>query len=254
MRKFLEDAAVVANAPVTDTIWRLVCKAPQTAASALPGQFVNVLATGRRAFLRRPFGIAAADAGTGEVTVMYRLVGRGTADMAALRPGQDRISVEGPLGGGTFSIKPGKALLVGGGVGLAPLIFLAYKLDNPVVLIAGRTASETFWNEFFTAAAEKIYITTDDGSAGIRGFAAAAVPRILKENRIDRIAVCGPTAMMRTVAAAAAAAGIPCEVSMEKRMACGIGACLGCTFESGTDGKRYKVCADGPVFDSREVF
>ena len=167
----------------------------------------------------------------------------------------DTVSVEGPLGEGTFSTAAGKVLLVGGGVGLAPLIYLAGRLaEKPVVLVGGKTKEETFWSEFFKDKAEKVYVTTDDGSAGIHGFAVAALPQILSENRIDRIAVCGPTVMMKTIAEKAREAGISCEVSMEKRMACGIGVCLGCTFESKKDKKRYKVCSDGPVFDSKEVF
>ena len=97
-------------------------------------------------------------------------------------------------------------------------------------------------------------MTTDDGSQGIKGFAVDALPQIFADQPIDRVSVCGPTVMMKTIAQASAKAGIACEVSMEKRMACGIGVCLGCTFESQLDGKRYKVCADGPVFDAKEVF
>ena len=97
-------------------------------------------------------------------------------------------------------------------------------------------------------------MTTDDGSLGIKGFAVDALPQIFAEHAIDRVSVCGPMVMMKTIAQASAKAGVACEVSMEKRMACGIGVCLGCTFESQLDGKRYKVCADGPVFDAKEVF
>jgi dihydroorotate dehydrogenase electron transfer subunit len=173
--------------------------------------------------------------------------------MAALKEGQ-RLSIEGPLGEGVFTTTAGKVLLAGGGVGLAPLIFLAKKLDHPIVLISGKRADETFWSQFFEPYAEKMYITTDDGSLGIKGFAVDALPVIFGENKIDRVSVCGPTPMMKTIAEATAQQGIFCEVSMEKRMACGIGVCLGCTFESLLSHKRYKVCADGPVFPAREVF
>ncbi len=253
MKKFLEDAAIIENKPIISGIWKMTFLAPQTAKAARPGQFVNVVKPGGTAFLRRPFGIADADAATGYVTIIYRLVGKGTQEMTDLTAGQC-ISVEGPLGDGVFTTAPGKALLAGGGVGLAPLIFLAKRLDRPVVLVAGKTAEETFWTDFFEPYADAVYVTTDDGSRGIKGFAVQALPAVFAAHPIDRVSVCGPTVMMKTIAEASARAGIFCEVSMEKRMACGIGVCLGCTFESKSGGKRYKVCADGPVFPAKEVF
>lgn len=253
MKKFLEDAEILCNEAIIPDIWKMVFHAPHIAAEAKPGQFVNMQRTGGQTFLRRPFGIVDADAETGAVTIIYRLVGVGTHEMAAMKIG-DIISAEGPLGEGTFTTAPGKALLAGGGVGLAPLIFLAKSVEHPIVLVAGKTAAETFWTKFFEPYAEKIYVTTDDGSLGIKGFAVQALPTIFGENAIDRVSVCGPTIMMKTIAEASAQAGIACEVSMEKRMACGFGVCLGCTFESKLSGKRYKVCADGPVFPAKEVF
>lgn len=253
VKKFVEMATIVENTAIIPEVWKMVFKAPQTAREAKAGQFVNVHRDGGQTFLRRPFGIVDADIDAGTVTIIYRLVGIGTEEMKDLRPG-DVINVEGPLGDGIFTTTPGKVLLAGGGVGLAPLIFLAKQLDHPIVLVAGKTAAETFWTEFFEPYAEAIYVTTDDGSKGIKGFAVDALPNIFSEHPVDRVSVCGPTMMMKTIAEASAKAGIDCEVSMEKRMACGIGVCLGCTFESKLDGKRYKVCTDGPVFSAKEVF
>lgn len=253
MKKFLEESAIVINEAIIPDVWKMVFHAPQIAAAAKPGQFVNVQKTEGKTFLRRPFGIVDADTKAGTVTIIYRLVGKGTHEMAAMKTGET-ISVEGPLGEGVFTTTPGKALLVGGGVGLAPLIFLAKTLDHPVVLVGGKTASETFWTKFFEPYADTVYVTTDDGSLGIKGFAVQALPTIFAKHPIDRVSTCGPTVMMKTIAEASEKAGIACEVSMEKRMACGIGVCLGCTFESKVSGKRYKVCADGPVFSAKEVF
>ena len=133
MKKYLEEARVISNEAITEAIYKLTFEAPQIARTALPGQFVNVSV--ETAFLRRPFGIVEACGETGEVTIIYRLVGTGTAAMTNLRAG-DTVSVEGPLGEGTFSTAAGKVLLVGGGVGLAPLICLAGRLDEkPVVLV-----------------------------------------------------------------------------------------------------------------------
>ena len=253
MKKFVEMATIVENTAIIPEVWKMVFKAPKTAREAKAGQFVNVHRDGGQTFLRRPFGNVDADAETGHVTIINRLVGKGTEEMKGLRSG-DALSVEGPLGEGVFTTTPGQVLLAGGGVGLAPLIFLAKRLDHPIVLVAGKTAAETFWTKFFEPYAGQIYVTTDDGSLGIKGFAVDALPQIFAEHAIDRVSVCGPTVMMKTIAQASAKAGVACEVSMEKRMACGIGVCLGCTFESQLDGKRYKVCADGPVFDAKEVF
>ncbi len=252
--KYVEQAEILENTAIIPAVWKMVFRAPKMAAQAKPGQFVNVHYDGGTTFLRRPFGIVDADAASGAVTIIYRIVGAGTAEFQRLRAG-DCINAEGPLGDGTFTTTPGKVLVVGGGIGLAPLIFLAKTLpEKPVVLVAGRTAEETFWADFFAPYAEQVYIATDDGSRGIKGYAAAAIPQIAAAHRLDRVSVCGPTIMMQTVAQAAESAGIACEVSMEKRMACGIGVCLGCTFASKLSGKRYKVCADGPVFPAKEVF
>lgn len=253
VKKFVENGQIISNEAIIPAVWKMVFQTQQIAKAALPGQFVNVQKTGGVTFLRRPFGIVDADVTTGNVTIIYRLVGKGTQEMATLKAG-DTISVEGPLGDGVFSTQPGKALLVGGGVGLAPLIFLAKTLDKPIVLVGGKTAAETFWTKFFEPYAEAIYVTTDDGSKGMKGFAASALPTIFSEHHIDRVSTCGPTMMMKTIAEGCYTADVPCEVSMEKRMACGIGVCLGCTFESKLTGKRHKVCADGPVFPAKEVF
>lgn len=251
--KYVEHAEILENSAIIPAVWKMVVHAPQIAAASRPGQFVNVHYDGGRTFLRRPFGIADADCVTGTVTIIYRLVGQGTEELKQLQPGAI-LNVEGPLGHGVFTTAAGTSLLAGGGVGLAPLIFLAKSLKDPIVLVAGKNKEETFWTQFFEPYAKGIYVTTDDGSRGIKGFAVQALPQILQEHAIDRISVCGPTIMMKTIAEAAASAAVPCEVSMEKRMACGIGVCLGCTFASKLTGKRYKVCADGPVFPAKEVF
>lgn len=254
MKKVVEKGRILVNEPIIPAVWKMVFQTPVIAKEARPGQFVNVQKIGGVTFLRRPFGIVDADVETGAVTIIYRLVGKGTQEMAAMKAG-DTISVEGPLGEGTFTTTEGKALLVGGGVGLAPLIFLAKALPTkPIVLVGGRTAAETFWTTFFEDYAEEIYITTDNGSKGIKGFAASALPQIFAAHPIDRVSTCGPTMMMKTVAEGCYTADVPCEVSMEKRMACGFGVCLGCTFESKLTGRRHKVCSDGPVFPAKEVF
>ena len=140
-----------------------------------------------------------------------------------------------------------------GGYASYPTVKAAAKMGIPTA-VHESNAVPGLTTELLEPYAGRIYVTTDDGSQGIKGFAVDALPQIFADQPIDRVSVCGPTVMMKTIAQASAKAGIACEVSMEKRMACGIGVCLGCTFESQLDGKRYKVCADGPVFDAKEVF
>lgn len=175
------------------------------------------------------------------------------------------LSVEGPLGGG-FRFESdgleagGRTLLIGGGVGVAPMIYTARRLaelepaNKPVFLLGIRNEGELFWQDYLKDFTEEIVVTTNDGSAGIKGFAIDAMPEILSRYDIRHIKICGPTIMMEGLAKLAMEQGIECQVSLEKRMACGIGVCLGCTFEGMISGKRWKICHDGPVFPAEEVF
>ena len=119
--------------------------------------------------------------------------------------------------------------------------------------MGGKNAEELFWQSFYAPYVQKTFLTTDDGSLGSRGFTTTIFPQVLKQDTYDGVLVCGPEIMMRSIAKMAAQAGIPCQVSLEKRMACGLGACLSCSIDT-TDGKRKKVCKDGPVFWAEEVF
>lgn len=249
--KFLTDAPIVKNEPITAAVWQMVLEAPAIAAAAQPGQFIGVASPDRSMILRRPLGIADADRERGTITLIYRLAGQGTQLLA--NPDLRHVSVEGPLGKG-FPLRAGKGLLIGGGVGLAPLIFLARSLDHPAVLIGGKSRQEMFWKPFFAPYTAEIYETTDDGSVGEKGFTTQAMPKILADHAFDFVATCGPMIMMKGIAAICKQHHLTCDVSMEKRMACGIGVCLGCTFEGKKSGRRLKVCADGPVFAAEEVF
>lgn len=253
MKKYVVEAPILENAAIADGIYRMVLHAEKIASEAQPGQFVMVMKPNdAAAFLRRPFGIADADRAAGTVTIIYRLVGRGTKAFARMKAGEF-LSVEGPIGHG-FALGKGKHLLVGGGLGIAPLIFLARRLpEKPVFLIGGKNEKEIFWRDLLAPLSEHIYITTDDGSVGTKGFTTALLPNVLLKEQPSDVVTCGPTIMMQGIANIAKAHGLPCEVSLEKRMACGIGVCLGCTFET-TSGTRKKVCVDGPVFDAKEVF
>ena len=254
MTKFIEEAKVIGQWVLNATTKQIDLVAPQIAAEAVPGQFVNVQVSKRTApLLRRPLGVAGVEREHGVISLIYRVVGDATRILADVCSG-DVLSVVGPLGHGfdRFAKHP---LLVGGGTGLAPLLFLAesmvaegIKLD---VLMGGRTEDDLFWKDLYRGIAEKTGLTTDDGSLGTKGTVMALLPEMLEKGNYDCVYVCGPVPMMKAVSAAVLEKGIKCQVSLEKYMACGLGACLSCSFQG--IGRRMKVCQDGPVFWAEEV-
>lgn len=238
---------ILANEAVAENIFRLTVNAPELAAQAKAGQFVHVKISDEFT-LRRPFGVASTAGG--KVKIFYRLVGRGTEFLSRRKAGE-RLNILGALGNG-YTPREGKVLLVGGGMGLAPLLCAAEQFSSDV-LMGGRNAGEVdFWQAEFNPYAEEIFLTTDDGSVGKYGFVTDALPDVLAKKNYAAVLTCGPEIMMRGVAKLAAEKNIPCEVSFEKRMACGLGACLSCSIDT-VNGRR-KVCKDGPIFDAKEVF
>ncbi len=247
------EARIVRNTEIGVNVKELVLYAPEIAAQAVPGQFLHVrVADSYYPLLRRPLSISSADRITGTVSTIYRVVGQGTACLAALSS-KDSVDCMGPLGNG-FVIHGQRPLLVGGGMGLAPLLFLAGALcPRPIeILMGGRTKEEMFWADMFHNKCDAIHITTDDGTLGSCGVTLDLLPEVLRNGAFDVIYTCGPRIMMEGVAKVANAYNISCQVSLEEYMACGIGGCLSCTC-AGKDGMRKKVCTDGPVFWAREV-
>ncbi len=215
-----------------------------------PGQFVEVLVEGSRdVMLRRPISVHDVDEEKGTMTLLIQVVGHGTRKLSELKVG-DTLNMVYPLGNG-FTFSPldtsHSALLVGGGAGIAPLLHLSKVLKGRgvecTILLGGRTA------ELIPVRAEfepygRLCIATDDGTMGHKGLVVEH-PSFME--RYDMIYTCGPTPMMKAVARSAAERGIPCEVSLENMMACGVGACLCCVTD--TDQGHRCVCKDGPVFD-----
>lgn len=241
-------AEILSNEAVAEKIFRLTLDAPELAEISRAGQFVHVKIADELT-LRRPFGIASAI--NGRVKIFYRVIGRGTEILSQKHVGE-LLEVLGALGNG-FTARNGKILLVGGGMGLAPLLCAAEKFNSDV-LIGGRTADEViFWQNEFKTHAKTIFITTDDGSYSKKGFVTDFLPEILaSDENYAAIYTCGPEIMMRGVAKLANEKNLPCEVSFERRMACGLGACLSCSIDT-LDGRK-KVCKNGPIFDFRKVF
>lgn len=220
-----------------------------------PGQFVEVqAATSPTTFLRRPISVNYVDEERGTLWLLVHEVGEGTRAMGRLQAG-DSVNCVYPLGNG-FSVPTEagkKILLVGGGVGTAPLLYLGHKIreagSEPVFLLGGRTGSDLMQLDLFHALG-RVFITTEDGSDGERGF--VTNHSVLTKEHFDGVATCGPKPMMVAVARWAASVGVACEVSLENLMACGLGACL-CCVEKMADGHNVCVCKDGPVFNINQL-
>lgn len=249
--KQLEESTILTQRQLGDCVYLATFSAPEIAKLAKPGQFIQVRIQHGDVMLRRPFGVAAVDRDHQTITMIYRKIGHGTRILSEMLPGEE-VNILGPLGHG-FRTDVKHPLLIGGGVGLAPLLFYAAALKGKVdVIMGGRNEDEMFWVNLFRPYVKNVYVTTDDGSMGTKGFPTTILPQILEKEDYDSIAVCGPEIMMRGVAKIAKEHNVPCEVSLEKRMGCGLGACLSCAIDT-TKGRK-KVCKDGPVFPAEEVF
>jgi dihydroorotate dehydrogenase electron transfer subunit len=251
-------APIVDRRDLAADYFLLTVDCPPIAAAAQPGQFANLLVAGRDLCLRRPISFYGVDGG--RVSMMIGVHGAGTAWLRERAVGEP-LDLLGPLGGRGLSLTPGarRVALIGGGVGIPPLHFLATRrpADGPEMLafVGARSAERLLGLEAFTALGVRTIASTDDGSAGFHGTAVAALAEVLATESIDQILACGPTPMMRAAAELAAARGIACQVCLEARMACGVGACLSCVVETTTDGwRRYqRVCTEGPVFDGDQI-
>jgi len=254
MKKFIHDFEVTRNHPISDDYFALYLKCPVPLPQILPGQFAEVLVSNSTTtYLRRPFSIYDVDFTKNELSLLIKKVGNGTTALSTLKQG-DILNLVYPLGN-SFSMPEGKkALLVGGGVGIAPMLLLAKLLKekgySPDVLIGGRTRNDIVEPEKYIPYGQ-VFITTDDGSAGEKGM--VTQHSLFDENvkNYSAIYACGPDPMMKAVAKVAASHDIKCEISLENTMACGIGACLCCVVET-TEGNKT-TCVEGPVFDTRKL-
>lgn len=236
--------------------------APEIAKKAKPGQFVHVLpGTTMDPLLRRPISLHGIDPVKDTVSLLYRVVGRGTRMMSELPVG-GTIDIMGPLGKG-FDIpdKINRVVVVGGGIGVAPLLPLLqalkhYKIDT-TVLLGAATADYLLGVRQIEGLGHKVEAATDDGTYGHKGFVTDLAARHLQGSKPDYFYACGPNPMLSKLAQMMSRAGIPGQVSLEERMGCGVGACLACVCKvkvAGTQQFDYKkVCADGPVFAASEV-
>ena len=252
MTKFIHDFEVTRNHRISEDYFAIYLKCPISLPHILPGQFAEVLVTNSTTtYLRRPFSIYEADYEKNELSLLIKKVGDGTKALSKLKVGET-LNLVYPLGN-SFSMPLGeKALLIGGGVGIAPMFLLAKLLSDkgykPDVLIGGRTSNDIVEPEKYKPFGE-VFITTDNGSMGEKGMVTQHTLFTEKVKAYAAIYACGPDPMMKAVARVAASLDIPCEISLENTMACGIGACLCCVVET-VDGNKT-TCIDGPVFDTR---
>ena len=234
--------SVLENTPLTASVYRMVLRGDTSAITA-PGQFVNIALDGK--FLHRPISVCDYDSDT--LTLIYKVVGSGTAQLASMNGG--RLDILTGLGNGyDLSMAGDNPVLIGGGVGVPPMYRLAKDLTamgkTVSVILGFNTGSEIFLREEFEALGCKVIVTTADGSVGLRGFVTDA----LKDMDYSYFYACGPEPMLKAVYKASKTPG---QMSFEERMGCGFGACMGCSCKTLTGYKR--ICKDGPVMKKEEI-
>ena len=233
---------ILQNIALTDSVFQMTLQGDTSAITA-PGQFVNIQLDGK--FLRRPISVCNVEGD--RLTIIYKTVGRGTAQMAAMQQG--KLDLLTGLGNGYDLSKAGEnPVLIGGGVGVPPMYLLCRKLQEMgkkvTVILGFNTKSEIFYEEEFKALGADVIVTTVDGSYGIQGF----VTDGLKNLSYSYFYACGPEPMLKAIYRASSTSG---QLSFEKRMGCGFGACMGCSCKTITGYKR--ICKEGPVMEKEEI-
>ncbi len=233
---------ITQNTPLTRDVMKMVLSGDTSAITA-PGQFVNIQLEGK--FLRRPISVCDYDDET--LTIIYKVVGKGTAQMQAMIPGEKLDILTGLGNGYDLTCAGDRPLLIGGGVGVPPMYNLAKKLiaagKEVTVILGFNTQSEIFYEEAFKALGCNVTVTTVDGSYGVKGFVTGALP-----DTYSHFYTCGPEPMLKAVHKATVTSG---QMSFEERMGCGFGACMGCSCKTLTGYKR--ICKEGPVMRKEEI-
>ncbi len=258
-------AKILSNKKAGRAYYKMALDTPYIARTAKPGQFVQIKCSDfLEPFLRRPFSIHRLHAPGSRlkgIEILYEVVGKGTEILAGKKEG-DFVDVLGPLGTGfslprASSLEP-RAIIIAGGIGAAPLVYLAEELKKKkiktIVLIGAKTKDLILCEKDFKKIAREVYVSTDDGTYGCHGFVSRLFHNILKtsESRFETIVyVCGPHGMLRCIAEICQERGFECQVSLEEKMACGMGACLGCAVPTKSGNKL--ACKDGPIFNAGEL-
>lgn len=261
MKKSIITAQVVCQKKLAESIFDLTLEAPEIADEAKAGQFVSLYCGDKSKLLPRPISLCGIDKKAGRIRLVYRVTGEntGTEEFSRLKE-KDEIRVMGPLGNGFDVLSGKKAFVIGGGIGIPPMLELAKAIreenaGTDFQIVAGYRDASVFLLDELKEQAE-CFVATEDGSIGTKGTVLDAIRE--KGLEAEVIYACGPLPMLRALAAFAEEKGMDCFVSMEERMACGIGACLACVCESNekdahTNVNNKRICKEGPVFNAKEV-
>lgn len=234
-------------------IYSMLADAPELANEAQPGQFANIGVAGFT--LRRPISICEIDKENGTLRFVFEVRGKGTAELSRYVEGES-LDILGPLGNG-FRIPEGKKIIVvGGGIGTPPLLEIARRTTSLCTAILGfRDYSRIILKDEFEEYCAKTILCTDDGSVGVHGMVTTPLAEELKTGEYALVCACGPEPMLKAVIKTCEENGVPCQVSLEQRMGCGVGACVVCSCMTVRNGQEFysRVCKDGPVFNAEEV-
>lgn len=254
--KYLLKSPIVKNQKIAQEHFELILKAPEIAKIGKPGQFVQIKITDDlNPLLPRPFSLSNVDVKTGCISVIYKIIGKGTQILSQRRKGEI-LTAAGPLGNG-FWLEPNvkQVALIAGGTGIGPILFLAKTLCNSYRIFAflgARSKNMLCGYEQLKNYCEQIFCSTDDGSYERQGFVTDLFEKKCQKFKIDQIIAVGPIPMIKKVVRIAHKLQIPSLISLEERMACGFGICMGCAVKL-ADGKHHLACCDGPVFRGEDV-
>ncbi len=246
---------LISKTALAENIYSFTIECPEAAELAQCGQFVHILAPGFT--LRRPISICEIDRKAGTLRVVFLVKGEGTKAISRINEGE-YVDMIAPLGNGySVSSVPagGRVIVVGGGIGVPPLLQTAKQFDNVTAVLGFRSYGNIILADEFGKVCRDVMICTDDGSVGEKAIVTVPLKRELEKGDAAAVFACGPTRMLNAVADMAKEYGVFCEVSLEERMGCGVGACVGCVARISRNGeeKLLRVCKDGPVFNAEEV-
>ena len=255
MSYFCDKYTVLEREEIAKDIYSYVISCSEAAKAARAGQFVHIRAEGFT--LRRPISICEIDKEKGTVRIVFEVRGKGTDRLSQLGVG-DKMDIIMPLGNG-FTVKDipddKNVVVVGGGIGVPPMCGAANLYNNVKAIIGFRSMDKVILEQDLKKIGAEVTVCTDDGSYGYNGVVTVPLEDELKKGKTAMIYACGPTPMLKAVVNTAKKYNVPCEISLEERMACGVGACVGCACKINRNGENLvlRVCKDGPVFRGEEV-